>query len=206
MRICILPLRALSFDSRTVRALPFGEAEQARLLAIRNEARALCSLGALLALQELTAHAYPIRRTPEGKPYFDAPNAPAFSLSHTDTLAVAVLAAPEEGAIGIDVEDIRPCPHAARVAERFFTADERARLAESPNDETFLALWTAKEAVAKIDGQGLSAALSVPSVNADTKGFHLLGDGINAMLCVAAEHPIATLEWLCPTTISIQKG
>ena len=205
MRICILPLHALSFDEHTVRSLPFGESEQTRLLAITNEARAKSSLGALLALKMLTQNAYPIARTPEGKPYFDAPNAPAFSLSHSDTLAVAALADDGEGEIGIDLEDIRPCPHAARVAERFFDEQERARLAASPTDETFFALWTAKEATAKIDGRGLAAVFSISTPRAERRQARLRGDGIDAVLCVAAEHPIGSLTWQCPAAITVQE-
>ena len=203
MRICILPLRALSFDERTVRALPFGKAEQTRLLAIGNKKRALCSLGALLALQSLTDHAHSILRTPEGKPYFDDPDAPAFSLSHSDTLAVAVLADDDAGSVGIDVEDIRPCPQATRIAKRFFTAAECAHLAEFPTDEAFLTLWTAKEAVAKMSGQALASALSAPTTSGYTQSVRLIGDGIDALLCLAAERPITTVEWLCPPTLQI---
>lgn len=205
MRICILSLRALSFDMRTVRALPFGESEQTRLLSLRNKKRAIGSLGVLLALQALTKDALPIVRTPAGKPYFASPDAPAFSLSHTDTLAVAALGEISEGSVGVDIEDIRPCPHAARIAERFFTDAERARFAESPNDQEFLTLWTVKEAKAKLAGKGLASALSAPPSSAYTKQFRLIGDGTDTILCLAAERPITTLEWICPPTLQIRE-
>ena len=205
MTVCILSFSDLDCDECTIRSLPFGEAEQARLLGICNEARKKSSLGALMALQAIAAAPFLILRTPEGKPYFDAPDAPAFSLSHTDTLSVAVRTDPHEGAVGIDVEDIRPCPHATRVAERFFTARERDCLAQMPTDETFLTLWTAKEAIAKMSGQGLASALSAPPTNGYTKHFRLTANGTAAILCIASEQPIAAIEWRCPPTIQISE-
>lgn len=206
MKICILPLRTLSFDEDTVRALPFGEAERERLCSIRNPSRARSSLGALLALQALTEDKpLPILRSPMGKPYFGATDAPAFSLSHTDTMAVAALADPDEGTIGIDAEDIRPCPHSSRVAARFFTARERERLAQVPTDETFLSLWTAKEATAKMSGQGLASALSAPSKTAYTRHYRLTANGTDTVLCIASEQPIATVAWRCPPTLQISE-
>ena len=204
MRISILSLRTLAYSEDAIRALPFGKKEQARLLAIQNSSRAAASFGALSALHKLIeGQSYPISRQAMGKPYFDVPDAPAFSLSHTDTLAAAVLAEPCEGTVGIDVEDIRPYPHAMRVADRFFTEDEQRRLSQSPTDEAFFSLWTEKEAVAKISGRGLAATLSEPKADIHTKSFRLAGDGINAVLCLAADRPITNVEWLCPTTIQI---
>ena len=75
-----------------------------------------------------------------------------FSLTHT-AAAVAVAVANE--AVGIDLEQIRP--HPPRFAERYFSDAEQAQIASAPDHDSALCrLWTAKEAVAKRCGKGLS--------------------------------------------------
>lgn len=207
MKIAVFSLCARSLNDNTIYTLPFGKGEQERLLSIGNSSRATESLGALLALRELMGNAsFPIRRTAEGKPYFDAPHAPPFSLSHTENVAVAALADPCEGNIGIDIEELRPYAKKSLIANRFFTAKEQATLAQSPTDEAFFKLWTAKEATAKMYGRALSSHLAgnEPS-SPNMRHFRLQSDNRTAILCVTAEQPIETIEWLSPPTITIQE-
>jgi len=205
MKLAILPLCSFSFDEDTVRALPFGFEEQERIRAISNPARAAQSLGALLALSHMIGNtAFSIRRTPEGKPYFDSQSTPAFSLAHTEELAVAALGEPSEGNVGVDIELLRRFPDKERIAARFFTADEQAVLAASPTEEAFFQLWTAKEATAKMRGLGLSSLLaSKCPASPNARHFRIVSDGGTAILCLTAEHPIQKLDWLCPTTLQI---
>lgn len=63
---------------------------------------------------------------------------------------------------GIDLERQRARPRALQIAQRYFTAQESARLEALPLDQrhaAFLNLWTAKEAVLKATGRGLSFGL-----------------------------------------------
>lgn len=63
---------------------------------------------------------------------------------------------------GIDLERRRARPRALEIAQRYFTPEETASLAELPIErrhELFLVLWTAKEAVLKAVGRGLGFGL-----------------------------------------------
>ena len=90
-----------------------------------------------------------------GKPSFS--NLPIhFSLSHCkDAVACAV----SDHNIGIDVETI--VPYNPDVARRVCTAAELEMLEQSANkDVDFIKLWTAKEAISKYEGMGLSLPFS----------------------------------------------
>ena len=192
MKICVLSDKQWPSADEAIRdavlALPFGRAEQERLLALRNPARAAQSLGALLALQALiTPLSYQICRTADGKPYFDAPHAPHFSLSHAEGLAVAALAEPTEGLIGVDFEWLHPLDH-DRIAARFFSKEELASYQANPTQDTFFALWTAKEARAKASGNGLFGKEARPLEAAHVKHFYLTAEDRTGMLCVVTEN------------------
>jgi 4'-phosphopantetheinyl transferase len=83
---------------------------------------------------------------------------PQFNLSHSG--GVALLAVHSERPLGIDVEAPRPVEQG--VADRVFSAAERADLAALPPElwqAGFLRGWTRKEAVVKALGIGLGADL-----------------------------------------------
>ena len=145
---------------RLARALPFGAAETERLLALGHLPslkQGLAARQALVAL--LGAHALPaapILRSPSGKPYFDASPSLPFSLSHSHSLAVALLGDVPHIPVGVDLEFLRPHSDVFAIANRFFTENERAsfaRLGSTP--DAFFRLWTKKEALAKRLGHGL---------------------------------------------------
>lgn len=130
-----------SWRARALRYMPF-------------DARLRSAIGYTL-LAELLKDAYDLAPLPlvtdvHGKPYFE--NSPLhFSISHCQN-AVAVIV--EEQPVGLDVQDIL---YDARPALR-------ARIAAplSPDeldDRALTALWTQKEASAKLDGRGLSIGL-----------------------------------------------
>ena len=115
------------------------------------------------------------------KPYVAAPG-PHFNLSHTDDFAALAVCA--ECEVGIDVERIRPIER--DIAERYFSAAEVEALGRVDDDDWFDAfyrIWTAKEAVIKALGEGLSLGLdrfSVPVGRDDPEGVRFHGDGIAA--------------------------
>lgn len=115
------------------------------------------SVLAFVLLQRALREEYGITEIPEfvynefGKP--SLPNLPVhFSISHCkDAVACAV----SDHNIGIDVESI--VPYNPDVARRVCTADELKMLGQSSNkDVEFIKLWTAKEAISKYEGMGLS--------------------------------------------------
>lgn len=144
-----------------IASLPFGEGEKLRLSAIKNQEYKNSSLSALLCLHELLTvsgeaqNDLSICRTPGGKPYFALRDL-FFSISHAkDTVAVALSDTP----VGIDIEFIDERRDILSLSRRFFAPDEHKALSEtagSPLDD-FFALWTKKEALAKITGEGLAA-------------------------------------------------
>ncbi|HEX5415197.1 MAG TPA: 4'-phosphopantetheinyl transferase superfamily protein, partial [Chloroflexota bacterium] len=95
-----------------------------------------------------------------GKPAIASRNPPdlRFNLSHSAD--VALLAVTRGREVGVDVELRRGGK--LRLAERFFAADEVARLRSLPADEqerAFYRCWTRKEAFVKARGEGLSLPL-----------------------------------------------
>lgn len=100
---------------------------------------------------------------PYGKPWLPRRPDVQFSLSHSGSRAMCVTA---DVPVGCDIQQITPC--SLRVAERFFTAEER-RCIFAPADESeqralFFRIWTLKESFIKCVGLGLSLPLESFSV------------------------------------------
>ena len=93
-----------------------------------------------------------------GKPYFlGCPI--QFSVSHTRGLVCCGLS---RTPLGVDAESPRPCKEA--LIQRACTQEELAWLAGQKERETaFLSLWTLKESVMKLSGQGLGFGLKKAS-------------------------------------------
>ncbi|WP_213271688.1 4'-phosphopantetheinyl transferase superfamily protein [Hyphomonas sp.] len=94
---------------------------------------------------------------PHGRPSLCGPDCPfSFNLSHSASLAAfAICSAP----VGIDVEEIKALPEG--VAKMMFSAPEVAALEAEPEDkqaQAFFRYWTAKEAILKARGTGLSVS------------------------------------------------
>jgi 4'-phosphopantetheinyl transferase len=84
-----------------------------------------------------------------------------FNVSHSDGLMVAAIC--REWRIGVDIEKEDPQFHATNIAARYFCERERHEIArgdEQAGHRAFFQLWTAKEAVLKATGLGLTLELS----------------------------------------------
>lgn len=121
-----------------------------------------------------------LSRGPHGKPYFtDFPV--KFSLSHCPGLVCCGVG---EAALGVDTERVRP--HSPRLAQRVCTPAEREFLTGAENqDEALTVLWTLKESLMKLTGQGMRY------------GFQ------NAAFTFQKEKPLPVLPgiraaWFCP--------
>ena len=78
-----------------------------------------------------------------------------FNLSHSHNLAACAVADVE---VGIDVQRITEIKD--KVARRVLTADEYTKFKNSPNpDEYFCEVWTIKESLLKMTGQGIAEEL-----------------------------------------------
>lgn len=83
-----------------------------------------------------------------------------FNVAHAEELAI--IAVGRNRRIGVDVESTRTMDGMARVADRFFSRDERTALFNLPRDQqtqAFFNGWTRKEALVKALGGGLSLPL-----------------------------------------------
>ncbi len=206
MRICLFDTQDDSLHSLRAEDLPFGEVEQKRLLSLKNPQRLRESLGALLSLRALleSSEIPPIRRDPNGKPYFDAPSAPSFSLSHTHRLCAALLASPQVGQVGLDLELLRPFPHAKAVGERFFSPAEWDQFRASEFSElVFFRLWTQKEARAKMRGTGL---LAPSEASLFERTYRLRYEGEDYILSFTAERQTDEPQWqICGKELTYER-
>jgi 4'-phosphopantetheinyl transferase len=109
-----------------------------------------------------------------GKPHLTGTcGAPAlrFNLSHSGSRAILALSDAAE--VGIDIEFARHFPDMLRVANRVFTAGERAQLGNSANPDfarRFYQVWTCKEAVIKATGEGMAADLQAIEIDLQDDG------------------------------------
>ncbi len=102
-----------------------------------------------------------IERTEKGKPYLRcASGQPCedrhISVSHSgDTFALLV----SEVNAGLDIQYPRGI-QADRIAARYFTAEEAARVAADPVKDSFFEIWTRREACSKYTGAGLEQVMN----------------------------------------------
>lgn len=142
-----------------------GDIERARFLLRRQALRAIlaCHTGR-------PAQALAFVTGAQGKPALapdGAATAPvSFNLSRSG--GTTLLAVARAGALGVDIERVRPVPEWQRIARRHCTDAEAHALAvldADRRDAAFLQLWTRKEAVVKALGGGLSIALDAFEVD-----------------------------------------
>ncbi|MEO8779117.1 MAG: 4'-phosphopantetheinyl transferase superfamily protein [Rhodanobacter sp.] len=99
---------------------------------------------------------------PHGRPQLDPPYDLALDFNWSHSGDHALIAIARGIAPGIDLERRRPQPRAMPLARRFFDRDEAESLATLPETAratAFLELWTAKEALLKAHGHGISYGL-----------------------------------------------
>ena len=141
----------------------FGKAENERISGIKNERRRQESLAGLVALQKAVGNATEceIQRDERGRPHFVRVVGIDFSISHSGSLSVAAVSE-DHHRVGVDLELIRADRAFLneRIAERYFTEQEKKLLADSRSADDFYRIWTEKEAVAKLFGIGLSELIS----------------------------------------------
>ena len=193
IRIAISPkIEQKDFDE-TVRRMSrlFGESEAQRLRKITNPNALSLSLGGLSALELLCdGEKNEIARTPLGKPYFARNSERHFNISHSENLAAAALGAV---ALGIDIELIGRRKEPKRVARRFFTESEYAEFeAKGKSEESFIYLWTKKEAYAKYLGTGLARELPIRSEKVFFKCFTVEFENEKYLMTLCAGRDVET--------------
>ena len=105
-----------------------------------------------------------------GKPTFVEPGDLHFNLSHSQG---AIMAAFSSDPVGLDIEGCGHSRDFAAIARRFFFPEEAEAVLQSGNDReaAFLRIWTAKEAIVKLSGEGLAGGLALARTTPDGQGF-----------------------------------
>jgi 4'-phosphopantetheinyl transferase len=113
---------------------------------------------------ETAPHEIQFSYSPHGKPELAITTSQArplnFNLAHSGGLALYAFT--RVGAIGVDLEQVRPDITGDDIARRFFSSNEVARLTNLPANlrhQAFFNCWTRKEAFIKAKGIGLSLPL-----------------------------------------------
>lgn len=143
------------------------QAKISRLISNERRREALAAHGLLRKLVgnilSMPAHSFRfIRNTNNGKPALDTAILHGIDVNLTHCPGLVGCAAATRSLIGIDVEPIDR-PIALGAAHTLFAAEERDWLASQPlakAQESFIRLWTLKEAVLKATGSGLSHDLA----------------------------------------------
>ena len=121
----------------------------------KNEKNALLSLSALSLLHRAGADGT-LCYSKSGRPYFEERTCD-FSITHTKNhVFCAIIDGEEPTRIGIDAEDFNRPDFSSlnEMASRWFGENEQKVFLASPTKETFLQIWTRKEAYVKYTGEG----------------------------------------------------
>lgn len=162
---------------------------RARLLEILSEKNAAKQAQRLTAecvfrtviskMTDCDPKAVAVLKTELGKPFVSGENI-EISISHTKT---AVAVAISDGAVGVDIEDLRPAN--PRAVERFFSEKEKEYVYSDNSDKTarFFEIWTRKEAVVKAKGTGFNVPFA--TVDAFDPKLHTvrLENSVLSVLC-----------------------
>jgi 4'-phosphopantetheinyl transferase len=143
--------RSLSADERARADRFVFQRDRAHYIAAHNLLRYLLAGHTRREAPDLN-----IETGPYGKPWLNDTQGTQFSLSHSG--AIAMVAIGNRGALGVDVEQLRPVPDAMALAAEHCTDREFIQLASLPvslRSEAFLTCWTRKEACLKALGKGL---------------------------------------------------
>ena len=132
---------------------------------------------------------------PGGKPYF-ANAGIAFNLSHSGPTVVAAFS---RTAVGIDIESYGRCKDFVGIAERYFHPSEVAALVRTRDEGQFLRLWTGKEAMLKLSGDGLSGGLLDARPGDENSGF--LGENTVSLSRFSFERMLGTVASFEPHAV-----
>lgn len=185
-----IPQEALKKAAST---LPRERAPRADMRADAFAARVVGTLLATYAIQQISPKTVceNWQKTAAGKPFIKG--CPAeFSITHAH--GIVGVAVSQEHPVGLDIEQIRPMR--AGFTARYFSDREQAEiLAASTPDETLIRLWTAKEAVGKYHGTGLSGnPAAIDAQNAISTVFEK--NATRFALSVSPRCDIPDLEWV----------
>jgi 4'-phosphopantetheinyl transferase len=188
----------LSADDRE-RASEVGDARLAR----ERLATTAALRWALEGLLGTTVRGLAFERHPEGKPYLPE-RATAFNISHSGGFALIVVA--ERGAVGIDLETLRPIQMGSPHRERIVAAGEglvghhpRVSATAAAADQDTLQGWARLEAYGKARGVGVARVMGELGLRgAASPAWHATGEIASAASAAAARHGLAVIDLVLP--------
>lgn len=155
----------------------------------RKEHDQRLSLAAYLLLCDALEKEYGLNETPtfsfgtHGKPFLAEHPDIHFNLSHCDKAAVCAIS---DRPVGIDVESI--AMQDDEMVKRTMNAKERQLIAQSPRPAaTFTRLWTMKESVLKLTGEGLRNDLH-NVLNGSEENFRFDTHEYDGFICTLCEY------------------
>ena len=170
-----------------------SEPARAAFIAGRSGLRRIASLYTKIPARDLV-----LETDAGGKPYF-ANAAIHFNLSHSGGTVAAAFSG---SAVGIDIESRGRCRDFAGIANRFFHPAEAETILQSKDESQFLRLWTGKEAMLKLSGEGISGGLADARPGDKGTGslrgnrVHLAGFSFENMVgAVASFQPFEVKGW-----------
>lgn len=179
VHVWLVPVEIPAERQSSVELLPESERERARKFHFERDR--LHYIEAHVALQTilsgytgLTPGQITFHTTEKGKPYLDPENNPSqtfFNLSHSGDYALIAVGRGSE--VGADIERHRSRIDYAQLSARFFTTAECRWLDSLPPEvraDGFFRLWSAKEALLKAWGTGLSTPLNRVNVKLQPQG------------------------------------
>lgn len=143
----------------------------------------------LLERTELSRESLAFSRDRYQKPYLFAHPEICFGYTHTGNCAAAALCPVP---VGIDAEGVRP--PSKLVIERFFAENEKRFVLSGERQQAFCAIWTKKEAYAKMKGLGLRLPFSsFDTLSPEIEAKIVTKERENYFLSVCTEEPMRVL-------------
>ena len=135
-----------------------------------------------------------VRKDEKGRPFLAGYPEVDFSITHCNGLVGCAVEQSENPRVGLDAERLGTQTERSMqlIARRWFTPAEQAKFEAAPTEETFLSVWTAKEAAAKFTGNGLDR-FSEPDL-AEMECRHYRADDV--ILCAVCRKGVALPETL----------
>lgn len=133
-----------------------------------------------------------IQHDESGAPYLAAPEEGRLklqiSISHSGPWSACLIAEGQKY-IGLDLEDIHIQRNFLKLAEHYFSGEEIDYVRRC-GGHAFYQLWTAKEAIAKLHGKGLSEALKIKllPIKLDRGGMPFESPGYRLTQCATQDY------------------
>lgn len=128
----------------------------------------------------------PIEVNAYGKPLVMGAEDFCYNVSHGGNWVVLAW---DTQPVGVDVEYVHPTRDVAALAQKYFSAEERAWAGETPDG--FYRLWTAKESYLKYRGTGFACGADTPDFTRDGKIPTQEGGVIMRRTALAGNHWLA---------------